>query len=248
MDIKRLDFDSEFFGFPVYRWNVFSPDEIKSLRLSEDFGVVYCFSDEMSSDTVAIAEALSGIGAVRYPSRVVFDKSLGEDGRYALSPNESIREIMVADEAVYRLAFASGHHSRFMKDTVFRPRCKALYEHWIDNGFSGDGRVYGFYDSEKLCGILSTAMTGEVASIELLSVDERSQRRGIARRLAARAEADAVASGAKRLTVATQGDNVAALAFYRSIGFAERSRTAVWHLCSRKVERVEKGNTSSGEG
>ena len=246
--MERLDFDTSLFGFPCYRQRIASAAEAVAISPPEDGGVVYCFADELNSEMPIICEVLSGAGAIRQPTRVDLRCPPLATLPYSPAGGLSVKELREPTEDSVRLAAESGHLSRFMRDPVFRPRCEALYRRWFENGFLSDGRVYGCHIGDVLAGILVMSSSGGDATVEILSVDSRFRRHGVARMLLGRAAADAAVSDAEELVVATQGDNVAALSCYRSFGFAERRRTAIWHLHSRMgAECREKETEASTE-
>lgn len=232
METEKLAFDSEFFGIPVYRGTFRSQADAAAFRVPEERPcIVYCFADEGLPDLGGIGSVLGSMGAVRYGARMVYGQVLDATlPTQDVTPHiiEDIREI---DDDVRRLAIESGHCSRFMKDPVLKSHGRALYERWIETCFSTEGRrVYGCRSDGALAGILATSRKGDITNIELLSVDSAHRRRGVARSLFVRAARDAQAAGAAKMHVATQSDNVEAIAFYSACGFSVVSSVAVWHL------------------
>jgi ribosomal protein S18 acetylase RimI-like enzyme len=130
--------------------------------------------------------------------------------------------------AIARVAFT---HDRFHADTrLDRAAADEIKARWAANGVTGradaalvvrqGGRIVGF----NLC-----LLAGSEAVIDLIAVAPAAHGQGIGRSLvlAALAHYRPLAS---TLRVGTQASNLASLALYRRLGFAERNRAQTFHL------------------
>lgn len=232
--LTPLEWDSAFFGFPVYRLDLWSVgdervDVSRLLPRNAAGGCVYvATAHDIRPDMVGQLERL---GAVHYGSRVVFRALVG---RHDVFADDGAVPAPEEEPEVFALATSSGKMSRFAADEGFRPKFKALYEKWLENGFvarkNGSGDVFCIYSGDELAGIMSVSSSGKMAKIELLAVSDKHQRRGVGRRLVHHAFAFAQANGCEELFVVTQGGNDSACSLYRSCGFAETERREIWHL------------------
>jgi ribosomal-protein-alanine N-acetyltransferase len=82
---------------------------------------------------------------------------------------------------------------------------------------------------ETASGFLMIRGVGDEAEIIALAVDPSRQRRGLGRKLLITGIEEAAARGAGKLFLEVAADNVAALALYRSAGFAEVGRRADYY-------------------
>lgn len=230
-----LEWDSAFFGFPVYRLNVsndcdiaFAISELR--RIASPNSVAYIFTDGVSDKKTS--EALSAEGAVHYGSRVCYTQRLLD--KSPIINCNGINSLTDFTNEEKDLAIASGRFSRFAKDPHFNAHYRNLYSVWMENGFvakkKGKGEIYGYRDSGTLAGIVSVTCDGVDGKIELLAVAEAHRRKGIGRKLVASAIMFAKMKGCKTLSVATQGDNAPACGLYTSCGFVEVERSETWHM------------------
>jgi dTDP-4-amino-4,6-dideoxy-D-galactose acyltransferase len=125
-------------------------------------------------------------------------------------------------EALKVIARSAHYDSRFFKDLNFdRSKCAKLYETWIERDFES-GQVLGFFPSHRVGagGYVTLAReSGEIARIGLIAVQESLRGLGAGRMLLDAAMSAAAELGAKKIRVATQGTNVAALKLYEKAGF-----------------------------
>lgn len=157
--------------------------------------------------------------------RVTLDRPLNR------RPPILIEEIRPAEptdlEALVRIARESHRITRFYADPGFPDeRCHDYYEGWIRNS------VDGWADQVLVAGVgpvgyVTVHLEGDTASIGLIAVDERLRGQGVGQRLCHGAFRWAQAAGATRMTVVTQGRNIAAQRLFQRCGFLTRS-TEVW--------------------
>jgi dTDP-4-amino-4,6-dideoxy-D-galactose acyltransferase len=132
----------------------------------------------------------------------------------------SLRDATPADLPWLRAEAARAFtDSRFWNDPGFpRDRCAALYETWIENELRD--HVVRVKDGG---GWVSVVRRGTEASIGLIAVREGQRGTGIGRELVEDALAMAKLSGARTMSVVTQGGNVPAQRLYQRAGFVTRS-------------------------
>ena len=112
--------------------------------------------------------------------------------------------------------------SRFFKDLNFdRQLCEELYTKWIERDFV-TGCVWGYFPEEQadVGGYITFSKESqESARIGLIAVEEFLRGRGVGGKLLDAAILKSAEMGAKKIRVATQGTNVAALKLYEKAGF-----------------------------
>lgn len=125
-------------------------------------------------------------------------------------------------EALKAIARGAHHDTRFFKDLNFdRSKCPKLYEKWIQRDFEC-GKILGFFPNNQAEAggyVTLSKESGEIVRIGLIAVAESLRGRGGGRLLLDAAMRAAAGLGAKKILVATQGTNVAALKLYEKAGF-----------------------------
>jgi dTDP-4-amino-4,6-dideoxy-D-galactose acyltransferase len=131
------------------------------------------------------------------------------------------------------IAARSHRDSRFYADGNFpREACDRLYAVWVersmlDREFAGAVFVTENEDGEA-DGYITCASREEAGGeIGLVAVDAAARRQGKGRRLLARAGRWFADRGSERISVVTQGSNVAALRLYERYGFTA-DRVELW--------------------
>ena len=149
-------------------------------------------------------------------------------------PGLSIRACEPADVAVLEtIARISHRDSRFYFDGRFpRERCDDLYACWIRTCCGGSAGTVLVATSEALpVGYVAISFDPGVGdgSISLLGVAEPFRGRGIGQRLVEAAREWLRERGACRVSVVTQGRNIAAQRLYQRGGFLVRSSLHWYH-------------------
>jgi ribosomal protein S18 acetylase RimI-like enzyme len=158
--------------------------------------------------------------------RVTLERSLG-NGVNAAAFCESLTPYVPADLDDLRAIARAGHcDTRFYRDRNFPPEmCNRLYETWIEKSCQGQadavfvarltGRAVGYVTCH-----LETNSDVATGSIGLVGVALTAQRKGFGQALIETALCWFGEHGVERVTVVTQGHNVAAQRLYQRCGFA----------------------------
>lgn len=228
---SEKSWDSSFFGFPVYAIHIKDEKGIVTLQRAISssrvrngrLGICYVFVSSNVNDFKC--------DGVRYNGRVEYRKRIERREIYAV---KGVGALCDFSDEVRRLSILSGVHSRFAQDPMLSSKYESMYEQWILNGFekkkSGVGEVLGVWEEGRLAGLLSLGFSGEIATIELLSVDGKYHRRGIGRRLVEAAFSISINHGCSYINVATQTENEAARKLYEFCGFQCVNQEQVWHM------------------
>jgi ribosomal protein S18 acetylase RimI-like enzyme len=255
VEIKRLSWDSDFFGIEVFgSWVHDLPDAgtlIPSLR-DTGAGLVYIF---LQQNLDRLHGQLLAHGAVLYDEKITYAKapepgapepggSLPGGSLPGVSlpggsrPYPGSGDIIEAyrgplTDDLLRLSYLAGHESRFRKDPRLSGSFETLYRLWITNSLNGSvaDRVFVCRTEEGIRGMVTCKIGGDgQGSIGLIATDASCQGRGIGRRLVRMAEEYCSAKGATALSVVTQASNTQACRFYENAGFTVCKRENVYHL------------------
>lgn len=226
---RKLDWDSDFFGFPVGR--VVESDlteaqmrEVLDWCATEQIRCLYLLTGADKLRTARLAEA-SGFHLADI--RVTLDSTPRADAR-AAARVRSARPDDVPELA--EIAAVSHTDSRFFNDPGFsRERCAALYRVWIEKSCAGSADAVLVSDYEgRAAGYITCHIDGETGSIGLIAVGAAARGMGLGRDLVAAALDWFAARGIRRVSVVTQGGNIPALRMYEREGFRVFS-TELWY-------------------
>ena len=130
MEIKKLEWDSQFFGFPV--GDIFIEEHFSdSLVLNSDtykfFQVRSVFPTNIVSDTHLLTY---------WETKTIFSKKLTEK-HYLNDIIFDYDEFPLSENSLYDLAYESGKHSRYKQDeNITEEKFRELYKLWIVNSIN----------------------------------------------------------------------------------------------------------------
>jgi dTDP-4-amino-4,6-dideoxy-D-galactose acyltransferase len=228
MEIAHLQWDSDFFGFPVGKI-IFKKEEdilLRNALLSNQYKLVYVFSDTKLDKELLNIWPLNLVDC-----KVQFIKKTDSlmDG---LRNNGRIRPLYELTPDLLALALQSGHFSRFKLDNRFiNNEFERLYEAWIVQSLSSENEtVFGYSEDGQIIGFISLGIRKKMVYIFLIAVDENYQGKHIGKQLLAMADSFAKEHNLNEITVATQEQNKGAMQFYRRNEFSIFHKTYIYHL------------------
>lgn len=228
MNIRRLEWDSDFFGLRIGRADLQTIEDSAELAamheyLKEDYDLLYVFDANhvgFCADNAKLVDE-----KVLY-SKPCEHKQFFDDVMLYQQP--------IPNESLYHLAHVSGGFSRFKLDKGFKAGSfEKMYDRWIENACPKDGTnkqifVYGSSDTAK--GMITVDYTGYLAHIGLVSVDTDCQHSGIGSRIMSSVEEYLFQLGTiKTLEVPTQKANKDACRWYEKNGFRVESVIDIYH-------------------
>ncbi len=226
--IKRLDWDSNFFGYPVGKIIVDDPQQISLSDLNEfckGFRLVYLFSkEELSLCSDNLFPADKKVTLIRKTE--------------TLSDNyESIKPYygMITDRLL-ELTFQSGIYSRFKADASFiGSEYRKLYTEWIENSVKRKiaRDVFVYVRNSDIKGFITWDAQENQAGIGLIAVDQRMRGQGIGSMMIKYVVNEAFVAGYPAIKVVTQFDNKSAMYLYEKNGFQLCDLTYVYHYWNK---------------
>jgi len=226
-----LAWDSEFFGVRIARLKTrrLRPSDLEDARnwcQRERIACLYFLAQSGDSETIRLAEES---GFCMTDQRITFARNL--NGGTA-PPGDPIRPSVESDiPALAAIARRSYRDSRFYFDPHFaKSRCDDLYAVWIEKSCAGWAqRVFVAEVEGEIAGYCSCHLTpADAGSIGLLAVAPAWGGRGLGSKLVTSALAYFDSHQATRVTVATQGRNVAAHRLYQGAGFVPDA-VEIWY-------------------
>lgn len=228
MEIRTLQWDSDFFGLRIGRADILSTEDSLFLaarreELKQQFELLYVFDP-------------NNIGFNANGARLVDEKILYSK---PCEPRKQYDDIVFfkqvkPTEDLYRLALVSGGYSRFKLDERLpQGSYERLYTRWIENACPKDGtnkQILTFLDTNNIAkGMITIDHQGELGHIGLVAVDTDCQHQGIGGIIMSTLDGYLFNLGVKTLEVPTQKANTDACRWYEKNGFSVQSRTQIYH-------------------
>lgn len=231
--IKRsgfLEWDSDFFGFPVAFIEVCLGNERQVKAELDNFfsagcKLVYVFSHkplELSDYDACLAD--------RKRSYILSKPIFKEIGNQHINIENHA-------EMLYELAYQAGIHSRYRTDPhIPEDTFKRLYSIWIDNSINKGFADYvlACIEQEKAVGLITAKKKNNEISIGLFATDQEFRGKGIGSRLIQ----EIINIGANenlQVEVTTQADNPKACKFYEDKGFEIKDEEFVYHVWNVQI-------------
>lgn len=226
MKYEPLEWDSDFFGFPVARLVSGGAESLEEALQLADANGVRCLYFLCPSEDLPLLHRALDAGFRPYDIRLELSADLG---RASASPQD-VREATADDTPTLEtLAAERLLGSRFWSDPRFpRDRVRDLYVAWMRRGLSTAplrktivaGEVEGFVTCRF-------EQEGEVGVIELIAVSPAQEGKGVGDALVQGAGQAFLEAGLKKSEVVTQGSNIAAQRLYQRSGY-RTARVGLW--------------------
>jgi dTDP-4-amino-4,6-dideoxy-D-galactose acyltransferase len=225
--VEQLDWDSEFFGFPIgrVRSDVGATDIAAAVR-EADGRTLRCVYLCASAKDERLLDEAQRLGFIVRDVRVTLQGRIPSSS--AESPEVEPAGLAALDglAAIARQRFQT---TRFFADPGFdRDRCRELYVAWLRRGLQpATDRVTLIAENGRgfvVCRFNRPANRGE---IELIGVAEEAEGHGVGASLVAGAQATFARERLTDMRVVTQGSNIAAQRLYQRHGLLTHE-VALW--------------------
>jgi dTDP-4-amino-4,6-dideoxy-D-galactose acyltransferase len=226
---RILDWDTAFFGFRIAR--VSNPrvgrDEMSSVLECCARERVRCLYLLAAADDAATTEAAESHGFHLVDVRVTL-ACQAAGGAMAASLRAARADDVPELEGIAGTAHTD---SRFYFDGNFpRERCRELYATWIRQSCAGDAQAVLVSEREgRPAGYVTCHWNGASGRIGLIAVAEWARGAGTGRELVRGALSTFEVQAAGRVSVVTQGRNVASQRLYQRCGFVTQSVELWYH-------------------
>lgn len=200
-------------------------DSLESLLAKKS---VFLYS-KISSDQVSRIRYLEKLGFNLADTTITFEKKRSKRSMHSEGLN--VRMSALKDkERVMEIAASSFKYSRFHMDnkipTIKADRIKAEWAGNFFTGQRGDEMVVAVVNG-KVAGFLLLLCSGETIAIDLVAVEKKYLRKGLAMRMICFAET--ALEGFRTIRVGTQAVNIPSMRFYESLGFCVIETGYVFH-------------------
>ena len=220
---RRLAWDSDFFGVPIGQGEAGSAGDVEAIDVWAARENIRCVYLLVRGGLPEAAEAAKGRGFEFVGNRMTLRRDLGAD-LPAVIGSVAARRVRPPDvPALERIAAAVHGDTRFYVDRHFpRPSCDRLYQMWIRRSCEGwaDHVLTAGIDEQPQGYITLHLRAAGEGAIGLAGVANDARRSGIGRALVDSALRWFRDRGTVRVSVATQAQNLPAVALYQHMGFA----------------------------
>jgi dTDP-4-amino-4,6-dideoxy-D-galactose acyltransferase len=219
--VRRLDWDSEFFGVPIGEGHPITVDEVAAVDAWAADERLRCVYLCVPTENFVLLHAAESLGFHLVGVHVSCD-ACAPFGIAAGTDHILVRPAQPTDiAALERIAGGAHPDTRFHADPGFsRESCRRLYETWIRRSTEGWADcVLVAEPGTDVAGYVTLHRRGGSARIGLIAVAGDTRRMGLGRSLMRAAFDWCEHQRIERVTVTTQAQNVAALRFYVRCGF-----------------------------
>src|SRR5688572_27205274 len=226
----RLDWDSSFFGYDIYKIEGFTNNDFKIDELFKNLKtkgakLIYWFAKQpinfQSHHRALLADIKVDYSRPSAPG--IVDNQIT-----SYSKPEPFEQLL-------NLAIASGKYSRFKTDHRFKyNEFERLYHEWMIKSISREmaDDVLIIQEDTRIKGFVTYTFIAEkkMSRIGLIAVDESSQGKGVGKKLVDAVLFKTSAEGFNSVNVFTQKANSSACLFYEKCGFRAVEETFIYHI------------------
>lgn len=229
LNIKYLEWDSDFLGFKVGSVELLSAEDIdvferKCAAKTLDYQLIYM-------RTPILLENLIDRQAI--DCKVIFRYIMKVDEPAEIHPKISSYPDGEVSEKLMELGYTSGEYSRFKLDETFDKNVfKLLYSKWVINSVNRQiaDDVLVYKEDDKIAGFITYKNKGGILVIGLIAVMNSFQGKGIGGALLRQVKAIAKENYCYAIDVATQKANQQAMNFYLKNDFVLISMQNIYHV------------------
>ena len=227
--IRRLDWDSSFFGFPIGEAQATTRDQLLAAEQEGGREGLRCLYLLIRSEHFGLVQEAEALGFRLTGVRTSFVAEAPFRADLTGTGATRVRAAQPADVGALEAIATTAHpDTRFFADPAFtREACERLYATWIrrsvegwsDQVFVADQVADARIGQVAPVGYVTLHRNGDAARIGLIAVASGTRRAGIGRALMMEAFRWCDAHQVQGLSVATQAQNTSALRFYMRCGF-----------------------------
>lgn len=224
MNISKLEWDSDFFGFNIGRLIISEEDALPKFNAENfaNYDLVYVFAPhelKIPDDELKLVD-----------SKVVYRKTKMKP--IAANPSIHLFVGKTPTRELYELALQSGEFSRFKLDEKFpNGSFEKLYRRWIEQSvrkvMADDLLCY--FQEDKIVGMATVSTSNGVGHIGLVAVDSSCRNMGIGSELLAAVDSYFFEHKVFAVEVPTQLNNRNACLWYEKNGYEVHSITDIYH-------------------
>ncbi|WNM20347.1 GNAT family N-acetyltransferase [Flavobacterium capsici] len=215
MEIKKLEWDSNFFGFPVGDLLV-ECETSDSKVFNSDFFTFFQVRSKYPLNIISETHSLS-----HWEIKTIFSKNLDKSSEIKIDIID-FDDSKINEKLLYELAYESGKFSRYKLDkNIPNNKFKKLYQLWIKNSVNKSfaDKIFYYKENDDIAGFVTVKIKDTFAQIGLIAIEPNLQGKGIGKNLLLKVENYCLENNVKRLLIPTQSENEQACKFYTKMGY-----------------------------
>lgn len=231
---KKLDWDSDFFGFLVAHVGSISDEievwkEILEELKNQNIKLAYWM---VQPDNLLFQEFARENNGILVDIKTTYSIQISSNN----FPSEKSIEVIAKNDPnaeLLNLAVQCGAYSRFAIDkNIPVNKFEELYKLWIINSLNKSmaDDVLIYKAENKIVGLITVYQKNKVGNIGLIGVDADYRGKGIGKALINAAKNYFIAKGIHKIHVVTQGQNLSACRLYENTGFSVLERSEFYHF------------------
>lgn len=226
-----LDWDTNYFGFPVARVDQAvltqgSYNELIEGLIGENVKLAFCFTETAGDFDSPVAEIIDTGKRFHFSKTLESSTDKTYKNIYSFPKLEPVAEM-------FKIARMIGSRSHFMKDKrIGEFHSNGIYEIWMRNSLNGKmaAQVFVCAHENTVVGLATCVKKAGYGSIGLIGTDPRFQKQGVGSVLLETAENWFFKNQIKEVRIITQVDNAAAVALYKKMGYEINKVEFTYHL------------------
>jgi ribosomal protein S18 acetylase RimI-like enzyme len=233
--LKKLDWDTEFFGIPCAKAVLTAPlaDDDWSALLQRASPYTFVSIENRNSEPSNARRIGMESRAFLADINVQFEKKLKSEkvSESEPIPTVQIYEAMERDDRI--LDMSGFEHSKFITDPELRRRGgDRVYREWLGNAFGKPDKFFAVARDRngETAGYILYSYSDKTCTIELISVSGVIRKAGVGSAMFRAVEQEAFKRGCDTLHVGTQLRNTSAVNFYHKCGCKQTGCHSVYHL------------------
>lgn len=227
MEIRKLEWDSLFFGFFIGDVFIENNHPSNSVVFNSEF---YTFIQVRSKSNFNI---FSDTHSVSYSEiKIVFSKKIDQVSEIE-DDVKDFDDFPIEEKTLYELAYESGKYSRYKQDeNISDFKFKEFYRLWISNSINKSfaDKIFYISENENILGFVTLKIKDGEGFIGLIAVSSNFQGKGLGKKLLLKAENYCFLNNVNTLHIPTQFENIPACNFYRKLGYEISEKINVKHF------------------
>lgn len=226
-EFYELKWDSNYFNIPSYRINLYTEieniNEIINKTEKYKFITIYNYKNNETNNYLLRKLSNCFLADVN----VCFERKINNKENNITDKNIKILNNYEGNNNILNIAKKSFQYSRFLNDkTLEKEKSTNIYYNWTKNSFNCQNKYFCLYKDK---GFLLFNIENDVATIELIAVDNNENGKGLGTKLIDSLNSFCIANNIQKIIVGTQLNNLIAQKFYLKNKFNVVQYNSIYH-------------------
>ena len=231
---KKLEWDSNFFGFNVALINTVESETTFERTLNEirtkNYKLVYIKTEPDNKRSNQLIKKYNG---TLVDQKVTFTTGISTINKELISKNLTEYQYNKLNKQLLNLAYQSGEYSRFRLDkNLPEDTFQRMYKIWIERSVKKEmaEKIFIYKVEDYIAGMITLSVSGNTGIIGLIGVDSKFRGRKIGQKLIEKTREYFLLKDIKKINVVTQFANKIACDFYKKCDFKTSGIENIYHI------------------